>query len=225
MKKVLLLFVLFALVISCKTGNGTKEKNKYEHLGISLATREKIKKASVLLQKYRDSFQIQVARDICMESKYPDYFGGMYIDEVGNPVVLVVDMAYRQEVMKVFRTDSVVVLQCDFSYNKLKSKLKELDEYLENHMDFFRELEITMWGPNIKKNRIEIEMINCTEEKIKLFKTKMDSPIFIFKESFGRIERQRKEPELFVYAGSTYTVKVMGYGSIGRMRCYNGNQL
>lgn len=74
-----------------------------------------------LAVKLLDSFKNSVSRSLDDDLVYPDYYGGMYIDEFGDLNVLVKDgvSSTRSVVTNIIDSENVVLHPCLYSYSEL----------------------------------------------------------------------------------------------------------
>lgn len=118
----------------------------------------------------------------------PDSFGGFYIDDNGNLVILTVaskDDAY-EDIFPDSRNVGSRTVQ--FSYNELNNIIDILAEMIEDDDERERIFSIAdSIALDIVGNRVEVRLIEYSQEQIELFRnTVFDSPALFFMQSFGR---------------------------------------
>lgn len=216
-KLFLLLTVAAFLMPSCSDDLGeehnhvTSEQNK--------ELREKQKDASSLAMNLSKSLCSNVTKSGV--SDYPDYYGGTYINENGDLVVLVVgDTAqYKPVLSKMAKSSNIIVEPCRFSYNTLLKTIDQLNELIINKetTDILQNFKIQCFGIQDNKNTVFVALEDCSSTNISLFKQQvLDSPNIVFEQAEGKIEFNYTE----LYPGSRITTSVGG--SMGYRALLNG---
>lgn len=105
------------------------------------------------------------------EFVYPDYYGGMYTNDSGYPVVLIKgNMAKgKEDMIRRAGSDKFEVESCDYSFNELSELNSELSDILCEG-NFPDELTWNGVGILVDKNRVSVDLEVCSEENIQLFK-------------------------------------------------------
>ena len=122
------------------------------------------------------------------EIQYPDYFGGVYIDGNGNLVFLMVEGAEPRSttLMSLMRSDDMTGITLGtvaFSYRELWDTMYLLYDLIQ---DSPVANNVTGWTMRVSKNQVIVELMEYSEEQIRLFRTfVLDSPILAFEQSLG----------------------------------------
>ena len=124
------------------------------------------------------------------ENIYPDFFGGMYINEDRNLVVLVVDdmvsksrasTDYIRFSGMVGTADGIIVRSVDFTYNELNSAMEIIRDFRRVNPDCEIIGNVVSNGVRPSRNRVVVRLRIYNEEQIARFRdTVSDSPIFTF---------------------------------------------
>lgn len=106
------------------------------------------------------------------EETYPEYYGGAYIDEKGELVVLVTEMtnSVNAEVQQVTNDSSQVSTElCEVSYNEMCYVI----DYLTEKIDALRNqgIIIESISDDIMNGNVTVSIVNLTEEKEKMLET------------------------------------------------------
>ncbi|MCL1924332.1 MAG: S1 family peptidase [Defluviitaleaceae bacterium] len=142
---------------------------------------------------------------------YPDYFGGRYINENGELVILKVQSVLDRAKTTISRFNTAIsqfnsdanIRKVEFSFNELVEVIDYLDNLSINErstakimIDGYEVLieryvqprtnyisNIAGWGLDIAKNRIVVDLIDYSQEAITDFKNNvLDSPVFEFRQ-------------------------------------------
>lgn len=121
---------------------------------------------------------------------YPDYYGGCYLDENHNLVVLVTGDAnvYKQDVMTRANSSDFVLKSCEYSYNELNDVMNELNQFFLNDANgnIVDALQWHSFALSDKDNCIYVRLGDFTDANIARFKQMvLDSPILDFEKSGG----------------------------------------
>ena len=103
---------------------------------------------------------------------YPDYFGGMYINDDGNLVLLRVASATPPMPTFTYFTDALV-RDVVFSFNELTAMMDFLDAYSSANPDLFNNL--SGWGLDTVGNRVAIYLIDYSAEAIDDFRSRNEA--------------------------------------------------
>ena len=120
-------------------------------------------------------------------SIYPDYYGGCFINDQKQLVVLVTDENGQAQIKSMTENAANLVLKpCKFSYNQLKQAMDELNDYqTKNDNDISN--NFLLYYLSESQNAGIVEMQECTPEKIEEFKKNVsDSPAIQFKQAKGK---------------------------------------
>lgn len=122
---------------------------------------------------------------------YPENFGGMYINDKGELVVLVseeVTEAVKASYALRAGSDKFNIESCEYSYNELNKVKSELDKFFldENNWKLMDELEwYSLWISD-SENRVIVSM-DCKQDKIEKFKSLVsNSSLIKFEQSKGK---------------------------------------
>lgn len=127
------------------------------------------------------------------EPVYPDYYGGLYVDDNRDIIVLSKDddAFVRSDLTNRMATDCYIVKECDFSYNELQSIFGEITEFWLNpaNDNLFKEVSLVSFGINDVTNRVQIDLLDCSDANIQKFKQMIkDSPMLSFEKANGKIQ-------------------------------------
>ena len=177
------LFFVFLAVLSCESKKG--HKNNQENINDRDCLKSRKYNAIRVLDKYK---KVISKTSVSMEITYPQYYGGMYIDDAGNPVILTTDTNKRELIKKLAESNEVVVLKCLFSYQHLKNIDDKIKTCLGDKPELLENIGINTFGILSDKNCLDVSLISCTPEKIKLFKSFIiDDPCIVFSENPSRL--------------------------------------
>lgn len=115
------------------------------------------------------------------EETYPEYYGGAYIDEKGELVVLVTEMtnSVNAEVRQVTDNSSQVYIEsCEVSYNEMCYVI----DYLTEKIDALRNqgIIIESISDDIMNGNVTVSIVNLTEEKEKNVRDLIDCSFLEF---------------------------------------------
>jgi len=132
---------------------------------------------------------------------YPDNFGGLYINENGELVVLLVEdyQGIAASVATYTFTDANANIRTvDFSYNELREAFDFLDYFIPNAGDNLAAANVNGITFDVKSNLLLVSLVIYNDHKVSMF-TEMviDAPFIVFHESPG-IPTQHSAPEYMV---------------------------
>lgn len=116
------------------------------------------------------------------EFVYPDYYGGIYTNDSGYPVVLIKGNMEKgkEDMIRRAGSDKFEVESCDYSFDELSELNSKLSDILCEG-NFPDELTWNGVGIWIDKNRVSVDLEVCSEENIQLFKRLIsNSPAIVF---------------------------------------------
>ena len=116
------------------------------------------------------------------EFVYPDYYGGMYTNDSGYPVVLIKGNMEKgkEDMIRRAGSDKFEVESCDYSFDELSELNSKLSDILCEG-NFPDELTWNGVGIWVDKNRVSVDLEVCSEENIQLFKRLIsNSPAIVF---------------------------------------------
>lgn len=127
-----------------------------------------------------------------MKEKCPKYFGGMYVDDKNNAVILTTDTTKSALIKRQAGSNKVIIKPCLYPYQNFV----DLDGKILSQVDKNPELmtEIGFRGSRIleEENCIEICLKPCTPAKINSFKSSIaDSPLLRFVEDSIMIDKSK----------------------------------
>lgn len=140
--------------------------------------------ASELAQRLEKSFATEVTPNYVGEKNYPDYYGGIFLDQNQFLIVLVKGNGefYRPELERRAGGSNFIIRPCDYSMNELLEVYDELNRYLTAHQAFCTDT-LHYYGHGIRTdlNRISVHLGDCSPASISKFKaTVMDDDRLIF---------------------------------------------
>ena len=104
------------------------------------------------------SFETSITRSAALT--YPDYYGGGYIDEDNNFVILIKGdtLEHKNALTKRTKSNNFKLATCDYSYNTLKETIDNLNVLLtdENKVKVAESIELYSFGILDNENRIYI---------------------------------------------------------------------
>jgi len=130
---------------------------------------------------------------------YPDYFGGVYIDDNGVLVLLIVMpaeavangtsvSAFVDEAFNgALRNDSgAIIREVSFSYNELWEAMEFLNDFIFNNHDNPAATNADGWSLDVIGNRIIVHLETYSAANVELFRQLIiDSPVITFDQSIG----------------------------------------
>lgn len=152
--------------IAVKQYDGTKQNNKI---------------LNSFKQDNRQIKSIESETDL----KYPDYYGGSYLNENGELVILLKETSnlIRTNLRTIADNQSLQFESATYSYEELNQMVNQISEYKKANNDRLAEA-IDAWALNDKENTIEVYIKNLDDDLISLFKSNVNnSTSFIFKDA------------------------------------------
>ena len=148
------------------------------------------------LLKYTNNFSNSFASSTRSNDEkiiYPDYFGGMYVNDERKITVLVKsnEKSVFSDLTQRMGTNSYIVEKCDFSYNELQELFDEITELWlnPNNDHLFEDVSLVSFGINDITNRVQFDLLDCSEANIQKFKrTIKDSPMLSFEKANGKLK-------------------------------------
>lgn len=124
---------------------------------------------------------------------YPDYFGGMYVNDEREITILIKsnEKSVFSDLTQRMGTNSYIVKHCDFSYNELQGLFDEITELWLNPSNdhLFDDVSLVSFGINDITNRVQFDLLDCSEANIQKFKrTIKDSPMLSFEKANGKLK-------------------------------------
>ena len=120
--------------------------------------------------------------------KYPEYYGGSYIDKDQKTVVVILvgesPQKYEKEFKKRVGNEPVRFEQGKYSYNELLSIMDKFRDFVRNNENKEVIQNVVAWGIYDDRNVFSIELEDCSESRIKEIKEFFgDSDAIIFEQS------------------------------------------
>lgn len=151
------------------------------------------KSISKYTKNLNSSFEsFSITRSLVYET-YPDYYGGCFVDDNRNIVILSKEdnEKVRQDLVQRLGTDNFLIRLCAYSYNELKDVYRQIQNFWLNDANdkICNRATLVCFGINDVSNTVEINLLNCSDENIQLFKNNvLDSPMISFAKAHGEIE-------------------------------------
>ncbi|EHL06573.1 hypothetical protein HMPREF0322_02622 [Desulfitobacterium hafniense DP7] len=126
-----------------------------------------------------------------VNSVYPEYYGGSYIDDNGDLVIYVkgegiLKDSSLQNISQVLERKDFIIKNAKYSYNELNSVMDTLNDFKLNNSKDAIANNFNIYWLSDRDNNIVVELNEMNEEQIELFKKQViDSPIITFEKSSG----------------------------------------
>lgn len=185
MKRIYCLIGLLVLIpmglVSCSEDEVLTEVNTQSEPALQVNTEEK---ALETCSKLMEAFKKAATRGA--NSIYPDYYGGCFINDQKELVVLTTEENGEMQIMSLVNADNIVFKSCKYSYNYLKQVIAELNNYQQNNDNDISN-NFLVYYLSESQNAIIVEMQECYPSKIDEFKRNVsDSPAIQFKQAIGK---------------------------------------
>ena len=153
------------------------------------------REGSVLADRIEATFPIKESPGRFSDFDYPDFFGGLYFNEDGNLVVLVVALetltdhavidrdVTRQanDLMAMTASGGGIIREVEYPLSYLHSIWYPISYILMEHHGHPIASNIYSIGADIRRNRVTVELFEYSEEHVSLFREFLgDSPAFEF---------------------------------------------
>lgn len=150
---------------------------------------------NAMMDYFLDSSEVKIRSvDFRISDYYPDYYGGSYIDENGDLVVLIADKdtqtSTEWSVVSEIADDPIVV-NCEYSYSDLENIMDEILLAVEavNESGSQYSGQVNCWAIDDKNNCIYVYLKDLNNDVIEWFKTNVsDSDAIVFKQSNNKNE-------------------------------------
>ena len=110
---------------------------------------------------------------------YPDYYGGTYVNDDGDLVVLITEAAYAtrasHEVQTIMDEEDVLFATCKNSYNRLQQVVDSIGTLIKSGAKFAS--NIGMYGIDVINNYVLVCLLDDSEDKKKEFIEGFDSDL------------------------------------------------
>lgn len=126
---------VIGLLYSCSNKNEELNERIYEGAQQNLP-KSKGRPVDKLSQELHNSFQTGTRSTGNPEYKYPDYYGGAYIDDEGSLTIIIVEnevSKLKEELQKRVRSNNFIVKKGEYSYNYLESIQEKFKEYITSN--------------------------------------------------------------------------------------------
>lgn len=138
------------------------------------------------------SFLSNTRSDEGDQFSYPDYYGGIYVDDDRNIIVLSKkeESSVRDDLTRRMTTNKYLIKECDYSYNELQAAFEELTNFWLNddNDEIFNSVSLVSFGINDITNRLQIDLLDCSDVNIQKFKQMiMDNPMLSFRKANSKI--------------------------------------
>jgi len=142
-----------------------------------------------------ESFALEDVRGV---SGYPDYFGGLYIDDDGNLVLLLVvdtsfgfsqfDASLDTSFVRMGYFEGISLREVQFAFSELSHVMDMLDDIIDNAEECKAARNASRWSLDVVGNRILVNLLEFSSESIALFEANVfSSPAIVFQPCDGRV--------------------------------------
>lgn len=148
---------------------------------VSVSQAPPIKEASELVANLVSSFKNKSSHTV----EYPDYFGGVYVENEKCFILIVGDTVDAQKDLLIrCQGKGFITLPCIQSRNSLQSIIETLNSFMKHHEEQCQQLKMYGFSLDEIHNKIRIMIGDISSENIARFKaTVIDSPFIDFQES------------------------------------------
>lgn len=141
-----------------------------------------------------DSFESVDTRSSSSSLSFPNYFGGSFVNENSELVVLVIGEPerYRNEFVQRVGSDKFVLKECENTYNDLLAEIDKIDKFFFNpENDHLKEsIQFNNYYIDAKNNNILIGLGDCSSSNMEMFKSKVvNSPLFVYEKMENGLAR------------------------------------
>jgi len=149
---------------------------------------------------------------------YPEYWGGIYIDEDGNLNLLIKENSIPEVGLPAFLVDClesgrIIEWHVNYSYNELNNVINTLNQFKANRPDDEISKNFNLFYLSDKENIVIVELDDYNEENVQLFKTNVaDTEMikFVEKENDSVLD-VNVNPGRPVYPNASTLPSSMGY--------------
>lgn len=132
------------------------------------------------LMKLSDYLNVPITRN--GNEVYPEWYGGEYVDENGNIVVLATSIPNQEKTTIEKNISNLVFKKCENSYSELQKIMHQIRNKAENKDDFIYD-NVAFYGIDIKSNSVQVGLFHNTEDNVLSFKKRIvNSPLLTFVE-------------------------------------------
>lgn len=233
MRKFLCLFIVLGMLSSCADDSISNSGEKQDVNESPEILKSNEDKASKIFDELMESFAVSSRSNSEGEIIYPDYYGGAYINNEGNLVILAKgDTRNVRSVLSTRSASEYLIESCTYSFNELKELNEQLRVMFEGNEELARKLKWNGTSIMPKENRVCVDLQDCSEQNISLFKTLVsasgaiifeeNSPILLesgIKEEIDSISTNGRAVAMKnAHPGSSYSYKGTCGGSDGTFR-------
>lgn len=173
-----------------------------------------------MIMNINRSFIVSTTRGSANEViSYPGDYGGMYVNEGGELVLLVVG-SVNQDVKNAYSlragSSGFLMKSCEYSYHELETLRSELEIFFTNrsNLDFMNEIKWYSLSISNSGNRVVV-MMDCKVDNIRKFKEKVSSsPLIKFEQSSRKPVGYSKVMKPAGKLTSTYSLGSIGYKAV-----------
>lgn len=183
----------------------------------------KVTEADMGAQDYANLLNEAILEDIQQQTrgistkKFPSFFGGSYITDKGELVLLIKGNINRvkEQLHAYLQNSNIKFKSCKYSYNELDTVMNCIYEFMTGKQMLLKEHNVLGAAIIDDKNIIEVYLKNTEPKDIEEFKKEVcDNPSIIFKTSYNAIN-QTGEIDLSPGGIIPLTMTGIPYGSIG----------
>ena len=122
---------------------------------------------------------------------FPSDFGGAYIDDDGNAVLLMVSQPFSrvqtaESLVQLQRADSVLVREVLFSYSYLWGLIDSLNSFSYSDPDTLVDIGVKGWYLDVINNNVGVQLTNITNDAIDAFMSNViNSAAIVFEQHIG----------------------------------------
>lgn len=182
-RKLLVGILSLTMVVGCMPANSMsviamEDVISVKDIDIDFAQKqiESIEQYKNMLSSFNSRNHIRTTQ----EQVYDDNYGGAYIDEKGELVVLLVENSAEE--IGVIQADtgntSIKTVSCEYSYNDLVLVINQIND----NLDFFSNngISITEMYEDVYANRVKIGVLDLDKEKENIIRQVIDLPCMEF---------------------------------------------
>lgn len=146
---------------------------------------------STFLENYHDSldmiatFYDELPSDITDEVIYPEYFGGLYINDEGELVILKLEDEISNDQTSISNFEDAVIESVEFSYQELVETMDFLNAIANGSEQFDTLISLTnTWSLDVINNQVLVSLIDYNPEEVARFQQEiLDSPVIVFEQT------------------------------------------
>lgn len=185
---IVLLFIIIGstMTVNALTYNNDKiTESLKNYLGSDYE--EEVISNNLSAEKIKD-IEALFKREFVFDNIYPNYIGGMYINNNNKVVIQIVKQSPEKELTNEtiynkiqYIVEDATIEYVKYSYNEVYSIINILNKYYEEN---YANSNIVAYYDDVVNNRVVVELKDNSSEEINNFKKNVvDSPVIFFKES------------------------------------------